>query len=58
MKNVRHLTSVDRMLSGIERALGTVCGAAVESRPSPAAVQADIHLDDTYTLSLHDALPI
>ncbi len=43
---VRHLTSLDRMLSGIERALGTVCGASVEARPSPSAGHAEIHLEE------------
>jgi ubiquinone biosynthesis monooxygenase Coq7 len=44
---VRHLSGLDRMLSGIERALGTVCGAAVEARPSPANEQREVHLQDT-----------
>ncbi|MGH8212714.1 MAG: 2-polyprenyl-3-methyl-6-methoxy-1,4-benzoquinone monooxygenase [Rhodanobacteraceae bacterium] len=43
---IRNLGFLDRVLSGIERALGTVCGAAVEARPSPAAGHAEIHLDD------------
>ncbi|HEY3521779.1 MAG TPA: 2-polyprenyl-3-methyl-6-methoxy-1,4-benzoquinone monooxygenase [Rhodanobacteraceae bacterium] len=43
---VRH-SHFDHLLSGIERALGTVCGAAVEARPSPAAGHAEIHLEDT-----------
>ena len=46
MGNVRHLTQLDRAISGIERALGTVCGAAVESRPSPAHGQPESHLED------------
>jgi ubiquinone biosynthesis monooxygenase Coq7 len=46
MNNVRQLTSFDRLLSGIERALGTVCGAAVESRPSPAIPHPESHLED------------
>ncbi|HET7556813.1 MAG TPA: 2-polyprenyl-3-methyl-6-methoxy-1,4-benzoquinone monooxygenase [Rhodanobacteraceae bacterium] len=45
MTDPRHLSTLDRALSGIERALGTVCGAAVESRPSPAT-QPESHLDD------------
>jgi 3-demethoxyubiquinol 3-hydroxylase len=44
---IRRLSRFDRLLSGIERALGTVCGAAAEARPSPAAGRAEIHLDDT-----------
>jgi ubiquinone biosynthesis monooxygenase Coq7 len=44
---IRNLGFLDRALSGIERALGTVCGAAVEARPSPSADHAEIHLDDT-----------
>ncbi len=43
----RHLSKLDRVLSGIERALGTVCGAAVEARPSPATGHAEIHLDES-----------
>ena len=45
MNSVRQLTSFDRLLSGLERALGTVCGAAVESRPSPAT-QPESQLDE------------
>src|SRR5690242_5186235 len=46
MNNSRHLSRLDHALSGIERALGTVCGAAVESRPSPAHGQPESHLED------------
>ena len=46
MNNPRNLTKLDLALSGIQRALGTVCGAAVESRPSPAAAASESHLDD------------
>ncbi|HJU25661.1 MAG TPA: 2-polyprenyl-3-methyl-6-methoxy-1,4-benzoquinone monooxygenase [Rhodanobacteraceae bacterium] len=46
MGEVRHLSKLDRALSAIERALGTVCGAAVEARPSPAEGHAEIHLGD------------
>ena len=46
MGNVRHLTQLDRAISGLERALGTVCGAAVESRPSPAHGQPESNLED------------
>ncbi|HJU07814.1 MAG TPA: 2-polyprenyl-3-methyl-6-methoxy-1,4-benzoquinone monooxygenase [Rhodanobacteraceae bacterium] len=42
----RHLSRLDRVFSGIERALGTVCGAVVEARPSPATGYAETHLDD------------
>ncbi|HEX6613463.1 MAG TPA: 2-polyprenyl-3-methyl-6-methoxy-1,4-benzoquinone monooxygenase [Rhodanobacteraceae bacterium] len=46
MSNVRHLTRLDHALAGFERALGTVCGAAVESRPSPSAAIPESHLED------------
>lgn len=46
MNDPRRLNHFDRALSGIERALGTVCGAALESRPSPAIDRPEIHLDD------------
>jgi len=45
MNNPRHLSTFDFALSGLERALGTVCGAAVESRPSPAT-QPEPHLQE------------
>jgi len=45
--NVRRLSRFDRLLGGIERALGTVGGAAVEARPSPAAGQRDAPLQET-----------
>jgi len=44
--DIRRLSKFDRALSGIERALGTVSGAAVESRPSPAT-QPESHLEET-----------
>ena len=44
--DIRRLSKFDRSLSGIERALGTVSGAAVESRPSPAT-QPESHLEET-----------
>jgi ubiquinone biosynthesis monooxygenase Coq7 len=46
MSNVRHLTRLDHALAGFERALGTVCGAAVESRPSPSAAIPESPLED------------
>lgn len=45
MNDVRHLSGFDRIVCGIERALGTVGGAAVGSRPSPAT-QPESHLGD------------
>lgn len=47
MNNPRRPSKLDRALSGIERALGTVCGAAVESRPSPAIARPESHLEET-----------
>lgn len=44
---VRHLNSLDRLLGGIERALGTVGGAAAAVRPSPAAGQRDVPLQES-----------
>ena len=44
---VRHLNSLDRLLGGIERALGTVGGAAAGARPSPAAGQRDVRLQES-----------
>lgn len=44
--HARRLSKLDRALSGVERALGTVCGAAVESRLSPADAQPESHLED------------
>jgi ubiquinone biosynthesis monooxygenase Coq7 len=43
----RHISSLDRVLIEIERALGTAFGAAAEAqRPSPAAGIAEAELDD------------
>lgn len=38
-RNVRHLSPLDRILSDVQRALDTVSGAAVASRPSPGHSQ-------------------
>lgn len=46
MNDIRQLTRLDRVLAGVERALGTVCGATVESRPSPAGALPESHLED------------
>jgi ubiquinone biosynthesis monooxygenase Coq7 len=46
MNDIRQLTRLDRVLAGVERALGTVCGAAVEARPSPADAVPESHLED------------
>ncbi|HEX7129082.1 MAG TPA: 2-polyprenyl-3-methyl-6-methoxy-1,4-benzoquinone monooxygenase [Rhodanobacteraceae bacterium] len=46
MNDIRQLTRLDRVLAGLERALGTVCGAAVEARPSPADAVPESHLED------------
>lgn len=43
--NVRTLSSFDRLLTGIERALETVAGAPEAARPSPAAALEDVPLD-------------
>lgn len=43
---VRHLNSLDRLFGGIERALGTIGGAATGARPSPAAGQRDVPLQE------------
>lgn len=42
---VRHLTPVDRALSALQRALDTVAGTAVASRPSPAESHSSPALD-------------
>lgn len=44
--NARTLTPLDRLLAGLERALETVAGAPLASRPSPAAGVADADLDE------------
>lgn len=46
VKEIRHHSPLGRALSAIERALGTVCGAAVESRPSPALAEAQSQLPE------------
>lgn len=46
MKDPRHVTKLDRALSGIERALATVSNAAVASRPSPGAAHLESRLDE------------
>jgi ubiquinone biosynthesis monooxygenase Coq7 len=43
--NVRTLSSLDRLLAGIERALETVAGAPEAARPSPAAAWDEALLD-------------
>lgn len=43
--DVRHLTPLDRLLAGFQRALDTVAGAAVSGRPSPSEVQPLPELD-------------
>ena len=43
--NVRTLSSLDRLLAGIERALETVAGAPEAARPSPAAALDEAPLD-------------
>ena len=43
--NVRHLTRLDRLLGGIERALETVAGAPAARRPSPAGALDETPLD-------------
>ena len=42
---VRHLTPLDRLLAGFQRALDTIAGAAVAGRPSPGEVQPLPELD-------------
>jgi ubiquinone biosynthesis monooxygenase Coq7 len=42
----RTLTSVDRLLDGVQNALGTVLGSARAERPNPAGDRADIVLDE------------
>jgi ubiquinone biosynthesis monooxygenase Coq7 len=42
----RTLTSVDRLLDGMQNALGTVLGSARAERPNPAGDRADIVLDE------------
>ncbi|MEO7149864.1 MAG: 2-polyprenyl-3-methyl-6-methoxy-1,4-benzoquinone monooxygenase [Rhodanobacteraceae bacterium] len=42
---VRRLNRLDHALSGIQRALGTVSGAAVAARPSPGDAQTSPQLD-------------
>lgn len=39
MTEARHFTHLDRALAAFQRALGTVAGAAVASRPSPGGAQ-------------------
>jgi len=43
--DVRHLTPLDRLLAGFQRALDTIAGAAVSGRPSPGEVQPLPELD-------------
>jgi ubiquinone biosynthesis monooxygenase Coq7 len=43
--NVRHLTRLDRLLGGIERALETVAGRPAARRPSPAGTLDEAPLD-------------
>ena len=45
--HVRTLSPLDRLLSGIERAMETVAGAPEAHRASPAEAIADAELDDT-----------
>ena len=42
----RTLTPVDRLLDGVQNALGTVLGSARAERPNPAGDRADIVLDE------------
>lgn len=42
----RHLTHLDRLLDGIESALGAVAGKPAAARPSPGAVVDEAELDD------------
>lgn len=42
----RHLNRLDHALAGIQRALGTISGAAVAARPSPGDAQPSSHLDE------------
>jgi ubiquinone biosynthesis monooxygenase Coq7 len=44
--NVRTLSPLDRLLSGIERALETVAGAPEAARPSPAGTFDEADMDD------------
>lgn len=44
-RNVRHLSPLDRILADVQRALDTVSGAAVASRPSPGTAQPLPELD-------------
>ncbi|UGB38428.1 2-polyprenyl-3-methyl-6-methoxy-1,4-benzoquinone monooxygenase [Frateuria soli] len=44
--NVRTLSSLDRLLAGVERALETVAGAPEAARPSPATALENAPLDD------------
>ena len=46
MNEIRHLTPLDHVLSGIERALGTLSRAAAASRPSPGEAQPLPQLDE------------
>ncbi len=46
MKEIRHLNRLDRALSGIGRALGTISGAGIAARPSPGDVQPSPQLDE------------
>jgi hypothetical protein len=43
----RTLTPVDRLLDGVQNALGTVLGSTRAERPNPAGDRADVVLDDT-----------
>lgn len=42
----RALTPLDRLLDGVQNALGTVFGSARAERPNPAAGRADVVLDE------------
>ncbi|MBS0433001.1 MAG: 2-polyprenyl-3-methyl-6-methoxy-1,4-benzoquinone monooxygenase [Proteobacteria bacterium] len=44
--NARHLSRLDRLLGGVERALGAVGGAALEARPSPASGRRDVSMEE------------
>jgi len=44
---IRHLTPLDRLLDGIESALGAVAGTPVAAHPSPAMDMDETELDDT-----------
>ena len=54
--NARTLSPLDRLLSGIERALETVSGAPEAARPSPADAFDEADMDDAERRHILDAL--